>query len=221
MTQNCMYTIFLVIFCIISLPLLPFASPFNAFISPSPSFRPCHSWSVSFYLIHPQAPLEPPALDRLAHTHISSTDCLSSIFCSTLHHNTNRWITFLAPELCTNISRLREQEGIKNVTTRALEVTGRFSQSHTVWLVGIHHLLHRLNAAATVFCLPAPFCCFHIWHNECQLSVCTGDVCPLFEFHQISQPAHYQNRRCSSTLKPTCNYSIQTQPHTLTSSMTR
>lgn len=58
------------------------------------SFLKC----VSFYLIHPQPPLHLPALDRLTHTHTSSTDCLSSIFCSTLHHNTNRWITFLAPE---------------------------------------------------------------------------------------------------------------------------
>lgn len=79
-------------------------------------------------------------------THISPTDCLSSIFCSTPHHNTNRWITFLAPELCTNISWLREQERIKYVNTRALQAIERISQSHTVSLVGIHHFLHPLDS---------------------------------------------------------------------------
>lgn len=66
------------------------------------------------------------------HTHISPTDCLSSIFRSTPHHNTNRWIPSLAPELCTNISRLREQERMKNVNTRALQATEHIFQSHAV-----------------------------------------------------------------------------------------
>lgn len=62
----------------------------------------------------------------LTRLHIPTADCLSSIFCSTLHHIANRWITFLPPELCTNISRLRERGGIKNVTARALEATSPF-----------------------------------------------------------------------------------------------
>lgn len=90
------------------------------------------------------------------HTHISPTDCLSSIFCSTPHHNTNRWITFLAPELCTNISWLREQERMKNVNTRALQAIDRISQSHTVSLVGIHYLLHPLNVVAVFLSLILP-----------------------------------------------------------------
>lgn len=102
-TQNYAYTILLALFCIISLPLLLFASPLNPSICLSP-VSPCHSSSDSFHLIHPQPALDPPPLDTLTRAHISCTDCLSSIFCSTLHHSTNRWITFLAPELCTNIS---------------------------------------------------------------------------------------------------------------------
>lgn len=67
--------------------------------------------------------------------HIPTADCLSSIFCSTLHHIANRWITFLAPELCTNISRLQERGGIKNVTARALEATSPFPWANAGWLV--------------------------------------------------------------------------------------
>lgn len=116
---------------------------------------PCHSCTDSFHLIHPQPPLDPPTLVMLTRTHIAPTDCLSSIFCSTPHHNTNRWITFLAPELCTNISWLREQERMKNVNTWALQAIDWFSRSHTVPLVGIHCLLALHVAALTLLLISA------------------------------------------------------------------
>lgn len=102
---------------------LRLSSTFNSSISLFLSYFS----SDSFHPIHPQPPLDPPTLDMLTSTHTSSTNCLSSIFCSTPHHSTNRWITFLAPELCTNISWLRERERMKNASARALGATGGFT----------------------------------------------------------------------------------------------
>lgn len=108
---------------------LSFSAPilYFQFIYLSLSLGPCYFSSDSFHPIHPQPPLDPPTLDMLTSTHTSSTNCLSSIFCSTPHHSTNRWITFLAPELCTNISWLRERERMKNASARALGATGGFT----------------------------------------------------------------------------------------------
>lgn len=112
----------------------------------------CHLLLSCHFLPHSSAASTRSSSFGHAHTytHTCSTDCLSSIFCSTLHHAMNRWITFPAPELCKNISPLREWEGIKNVTTQALEATDQFSRSNTVWLVGIHPWLQWLNFAVTV-----------------------------------------------------------------------
>lgn len=112
-----------------------------------PSVSLSLSQSLSFFhLIHPQPPSSRSSYFGHAHTYISPTDCLSSIFCSTLRHDANRWITFLAPKLCTNISWLTERARMKNVNTRALQATDQFSWS--VGLGGIHQLLQRLNVAA-------------------------------------------------------------------------
>lgn len=135
-----------------------FPLPMNP--SLSLSLSPCHLLLSCHFLPHSSTASTRSSSFGHTHTytHTCSTDCLSSIFCSTLHHGMNRWITFPAPELCKNISPLWEWEGIKNVTTQALEATDQFSRSNAVWLVGIHPWLHWLNFCCHSFCLPAPLC---------------------------------------------------------------
>lgn len=82
-----------------------------------------------------------PLLDMVTSTHISPTDCLTSVSCSTPYNRTNRWIAFLAPELCTNISRLIEQE--REWRMRAQERLEWSSPSHAAWF---RHSLRCLTA---------------------------------------------------------------------------
>ena len=197
-----MDTILLTIFCTISLSLFltrcsyPFASPSTASICLSPSL----SVPVIFHLIHPRPPLDPPTLDTLTRTHISPTDCLSSTFCSTPHHNRTDGSHFWLLNYAQIFLDSESNGEWKNVNTRALRAIDWLSRSHSVWLVGTHHLLRRTNVAAHPLS-PALRPCSSLVALKLELMItiiCRARLGPLAQFGKICRPSEQIRWRTST-----------------------